>query len=79
MKKLWVALVEHNVVPGVRAAVFFQAQEPGDKAIKARFKDDAKPSELQVTHVMDMSHTAGQDIHTYLALQRFAVATWGSA
>lgn len=58
-KKLWLALVEHNVFPGTRAKLLHQEQEPTNAAILAHFAgltDGEKPSKvLAVTGLFDLN------------------------
>lgn len=70
-KKLWIATVQHVSVPGCRAALFFQTKEPSDRAIKARFADVAKPAELEVDGVLDLSHECAQDAASLKAIEAF--------
>lgn len=70
-KKLWVAMVQHVSVPGCRAALFYQAKEPSDRAIKARFADVAKPAELEVDGVYDLSHECAKDPVNLKAIEAF--------
>jgi hypothetical protein len=68
-EKLWVATVEHNEIPGVIPTLFFQEEEPIDKDIKQRFIRSAKPSEMTVTAVFDLSHIVENDNASRKALE----------
>jgi hypothetical protein len=70
-KRLWIATVEHESVPATQPALFFQAKEPSDRAIKRRFSDVAKPSQLIVTGVLDLSHAAKIDVRNRKAIEAF--------
>ena len=72
-KKLFIALVEHAVVPGTIAALFYQTVEPSDRTIKKRFPDE-KPGDLEVTHVLDLSHVVANDPLSLRAIGVFAEA-----
>ena len=77
-KKLWIAVVEHTSEPGTKPALFFAATEPSDRAIKARFAASAKPSELVVTDIYNVSHVADHDEASMAALREFVAANTSS-
>jgi hypothetical protein len=56
-KSLWLALVDHDEVPGTRCELFFQANEPSDRQVKARFSDLPKKDQkqLSVAGMFDLS------------------------
>ncbi len=70
-KKLWMATVQHVSVPGCRVALFFQSREPSDRAIKARFSTVAKPAELEIDGVFDLTHECAQDERSLKAIEAF--------
>ncbi|MCZ8254543.1 MAG: hypothetical protein O9327_02525 [Polaromonas sp.] len=70
-KKLWIATVQHVSVPGTIPALFFQDKEPSDRAIKARFADVAKPKELVIDGIFDLSQTCAKDATSLKAIQAF--------
>jgi len=70
-KKLWLVTVQHVSVPGTIPTLFFQSTEPSDRAIKARFADVAKPNELEIDGVFDLSHACEKDEANLKAIQAF--------
>ncbi|MBA9859205.1 hypothetical protein DEE69_25170 [Ralstonia insidiosa] len=72
--RLWVAMVEHVECPGARLAVFFQRAEPADVEIHARYAGTAKPTELDIAGLFDLSHEASVDLATAQALVAYANA-----
>lgn len=78
---LWVALAEHETVPGTKPALFAQLGEPGDAEIFSRFSDDASPNELKVVGVFDLSHLIKVDQASRNALDQYvrAMSTVSSA
>lgn len=72
--RLWVAMVEHVECPGARLAVFFQRAEPADAEIHARYAGTAKPTELDIAGLFDLSHEARVDPATAQALVAYANA-----
>jgi hypothetical protein len=70
--RLWVALVEHDVVPGTRAVLFFQDDEPSDDAVFERFSEDASPEDLAVVGLYDLAHVGEVDQLSNAALLDFA-------
>lgn len=71
-RRLWVALVEHEMVPGTRAVLFYQSYEPADDAIFGRFSEDASPDSLSITGLYDLAHAAEVDQLSQVALDDFA-------
>jgi hypothetical protein len=70
-KKLWLATVQHASVPGTIPALFFQSTEPSNRSIKARFADVAKPAELVIDGLFDLSHTCSKDAASLKAIEAF--------
>lgn len=71
---LWVAMVEHVECPGARLAVFFQRAEPADAEIYSRYAGTAKPGELDIAGLFDLTHEARVDPKTAQALVAYANA-----
>lgn len=69
--RLWLATVEHVSVPGTYPTMFYQVTAPSDRAIKARFAGIAKPKELNVTAVFDLTHTLDTDVPSRKALEQY--------
>ncbi|CAN7777033.1 hypothetical protein [Caballeronia sp. LjRoot31] len=70
-RRLWVAMVEHEAIPGTRAVLFFQANEPADDAILGRFSEDASPEDLSIAGLYDLSHVGEVDQLSRVALNDF--------
>ena len=76
-QRLWVAIVEHEAIPGTRAVLFLQTNEPADDAILGRFSEDASPEDLSITGLYDLSHVGEVDQLSRVALNDF-VRDFGS-
>ncbi|MGY6257322.1 hypothetical protein ACXIVK_28075 [Paraburkholderia caledonica] len=70
-KRLWIALVEHESVPGTRPVLITQANEPSDAEIFSRFRDEADAAELAVVGVFDLSHLVSVDSSSREALAAY--------
>jgi hypothetical protein len=71
-ERLWLATVEHEVVPGTRPVIFFQSTEPTDEDVVRRAAGQGASSDLIVTSKFDLSHVAKADEESAAALSRFA-------
>lgn len=79
-KKLWCAMVSHVAQPGTQLAFFHQAKEPVDFLIKDRFKEAAKPRELEIDALFNVTHSLTVDPTSKLAFEQglagLAAAGW---
>ncbi|WP_245176303.1 hypothetical protein [Cupriavidus sp. AcVe19-6a] len=73
--RLWLALVDHQIVPGTRPVLFAQPTEPLDPDIFSRLGTDASADELQVSGLFDLSHVLGVDPESRQALEQFVRST----
>ncbi|WP_211634706.1 hypothetical protein [Paraburkholderia domus] len=73
-KRLWLAMVEHETVPGTRIVLSFQSAEPADEEILSRFSDVATPEELEISGLFDVSHALTVDDKSLEAAVSFADA-----
>ncbi|HJP69621.1 MAG TPA: hypothetical protein VJ846_12030 [Sphingomicrobium sp.] len=73
--RLWVALVDHQIVPGTMAVLFAQPTKPEDGEILSRVCSEADADELHVTAVLDLTHVVHVDPDSRQALERFARST----
>ncbi|MGF6604023.1 hypothetical protein P3T23_008778 [Paraburkholderia sp. GAS448] len=69
--RLWVALVEHQTVPGTQPVLIAQPTEPDDAEIFARFTAETGADELELVGVFDMSHVLEVDPGSRDALDRY--------
>lgn len=75
--RLYIATVEHALVPGTRTVAFFQVSMPTIEDVLNRFKvsdelRDEEIEQLEVTGVFDLTHAADHDHLTQFALEDFA-------
>lgn len=73
--RLWLALVDHQVVPGTRPVLFAQPTEPQDPEIFSRFSADAGADELEVSGLYDLSLVISGDSESRKALEHIFQAT----
>lgn len=69
-KKLWLVIVGHDEVPGVQSQWFWQALEPTDVEVVARYKE-TMPGELhqiRTEMLLDMTESIQKDPHVAAAL-----------
>lgn len=66
-KKLWLALVEHESVPGTVPYFFYMENEPSDPFVKRRTGYSPK-SELSVVGMFDITHALIHDRESLVAV-----------
>lgn len=70
--RLWIALVDHQEVPGTRVVLFSQPKEPTDDAILGRFRSECDVSELKVVGTFDLTHAVDTDPDSLAAVKAYA-------